>query len=420
MDGTTVTCYVDGVLFGSQVAGATLNVPATHSVYLSQPPGGAAQARAFVGDFGPVAIYDKTLAASDIANLFNQGSGGAAGAGGVATVTAADGSAVTGGTATNVTVATGSLDAIATAHPPLANWSNNSHKITALTAGAAAGEAAIWDQTPPGIVTAKGDVIGGTGSHAASNLAVGTNGQVLTADSTQATGLKWATAPSGASPLTTKGDLYGFDSANNRIPVGSNGQILTADSTQTLGLKWSAAAYAGSGTQWGNLVVPIGNPAIIVASQTASPSANQAWGVRVVIPVTGTLHDIAVYVSTNSGTVDVGVYDTAATTRTRLYHSGTVTPGGTGWRIIGDPALAVSVNDEYDIVACFSSASFVFVRLAGTNALQYTLPTNFLAGAGGTPLVGWSFAVGAATLPSTIAEASMSAQAPIGMIARVS
>lgn len=52
--------------------------------------------------------------------------------------------------------------------------------------------------------------------------------------------------PSGAgSPLTTKGDLYGFDSANNRIPIGSNNQVLTADSTQTLGLKWATPAGSG-------------------------------------------------------------------------------------------------------------------------------------------------------------------------------
>lgn len=49
------------------------------------------------------------------------------------------------------------------------------------------------------------------------------------------------------SPLTTKGDLWGFDTVNNRIPVGTNGQILTADSTQTLGVKW-ATGGGGSGT----------------------------------------------------------------------------------------------------------------------------------------------------------------------------
>jgi hypothetical protein len=44
-----------------------------------------------------------------------------------------------------------------------------------------------------------------------------------------------------ASPLTTKGDLWGFDTVNDRVPVGSNGTVLTADSTQALGLKWAAA-----------------------------------------------------------------------------------------------------------------------------------------------------------------------------------
>lgn len=46
-------------------------------------------------------------------------------------------------------------------------------------------------------------------------------------------------------PLTTKGDLFGFDTANARIPVGTNNQVLTADSTQALGLKWATPAGGG-------------------------------------------------------------------------------------------------------------------------------------------------------------------------------
>jgi hypothetical protein len=51
---------------------------------------------------------------------------------------------------------------------------------------------------PATIFDAKGDIIAATAADTASRLAVGTNGQVLTADSTAATGLKWASSAAGA------------------------------------------------------------------------------------------------------------------------------------------------------------------------------------------------------------------------------
>ena len=47
------------------------------------------------------------------------------------------------------------------------------------------------------IVDAKGDLIAGTASDTVSRLAVGSNGTVLIADSSTATGLKWDTPPGG-------------------------------------------------------------------------------------------------------------------------------------------------------------------------------------------------------------------------------
>jgi hypothetical protein len=55
---------------------------------------------------------------------------------------------------------------------------------------------------------------------------------------------EWATT-ADQTPLTTKGDLFGFDTADARIPIGTNGHVLTADSTQSLGLKWAAPAGGG-------------------------------------------------------------------------------------------------------------------------------------------------------------------------------
>lgn len=47
------------------------------------------------------------------------------------------------------------------------------------------------------------------------------------------------TTGSGSSPLTTKGDIFGYSTVDARVPVGSNDQVLTADSAQTLGVKWA-------------------------------------------------------------------------------------------------------------------------------------------------------------------------------------
>ena len=58
-------------------------------------------------------------------------------------------------------------------------------------------------------------------------------------------GSAWVAIGGSASPLTTKGDLYGFSTVNARVPVGTNGQILTADSTEATGVKWASAGGGG-------------------------------------------------------------------------------------------------------------------------------------------------------------------------------
>jgi hypothetical protein len=75
-------------------------------------------------------------------------SNGSGGSGTVTSVTAADTSIVVAGTATDPTIATATLDVIATDHPPAAAWSNNSKKISAVANGTLAQDAAAFGQIP--------------------------------------------------------------------------------------------------------------------------------------------------------------------------------------------------------------------------------------------------------------------------------
>jgi hypothetical protein len=104
----------------------------------------------------------------------------------------------------------------------------------------------IWD--------AKGDLAVATAPDTATKLPIGTNNQVLTADSAQATGLKWATPAAGGGSVATdilwdaKGDIAVATAPDTatKLPVGANNQVLTADSAQASGLKWATPASPGT------------------------------------------------------------------------------------------------------------------------------------------------------------------------------
>jgi hypothetical protein len=92
----------------------------------------------------------------------------------------------------------------------------------------AAGKTFTVNVTAPAYNATTGFQLGGS---------YGTNGQCL---KSSGTGSVWGACGSGgsASPLSAKGDLWGFGAADTRVAVGTDGQCLVADSTSAVGVKW--------------------------------------------------------------------------------------------------------------------------------------------------------------------------------------
>jgi len=155
----------------------------------------------------------------------------------------------------------------------------NGTTITGLTALAASDVAEVVTFNPSNILTtdsildtdfaAKGDLISASAASTPIRVPVGTNGQVLKANSATTSGLEWGTVDadiegvtagtgisgggtsgtvtitnSMATAIDAKGDLVAGTAADtfSRLAVGSNDQVLTADSSTATGLKWATAA----------------------------------------------------------------------------------------------------------------------------------------------------------------------------------
>ena len=94
------------------------------------------------------------------------------------------------------------------------------------------GDIETFVNTTPGvvqkdIVDAKGDIIAATASDAVARLAVGTNDYVLTADSSEATGLKWAAATAGTvTAVTGTAPVVSTGGATPAISVTTNNDQL--------------------------------------------------------------------------------------------------------------------------------------------------------------------------------------------------
>lgn len=234
--------------------------------------------------------------------------------------------------------------------------------------------------------TTKGGIFVGNSTTAFTNVTVGTDGYLLTADSAQATGLKWAAAPvslpSQASNsgkfLTTDGTSASWTTLN-ALPTqtGNSGKFLTTDGTTSSWATLTASNLTGgtlSSTILGNSTLYIGTTAVALNRTTANLAFTGITSVAFPGSTSGTITlQPAATAGTNTitlpaatGTVDLQgntfYVGTTAIANNRASASQTLT----GVSIDGNAATATSAT----------TAGSVTNGLTTSNYSSYALPLS--------------------------------------------
>lgn len=133
----------------------------------------------------------------------------------------------------------------------LANLGSNTAALAtdAEVTSAVAPKANTADVIANSLVDAKGDLLTATADNTPARIAVGTNGQVLQADSTTATGLKWATVSS----TPTMNEQIFTSSGTFTVPTGITKVWVTAVGGGGAGGGSSGASSFGNGGSGGVL-----------------------------------------------------------------------------------------------------------------------------------------------------------------------
>jgi hypothetical protein len=140
------------------------------------------------------------------------------------------------------------------------------------------------------LVTAKGDIIAASGSGLPRRLAVGTNGQILVADSAEALGVKWSSAGAGVNSVTAAsgdvGIVIGGTATDPTVGIGIAARRLVPTAVKTAAYTAAAGELVPVSTTGGAVTVQLPN-APADKTQVGVVHAAQAGSNAVTIAASG-------------------------------------------------------------------------------------------------------------------------------------